>query len=512
MPGTDDKRVSAQAQPDAEKTALQPSEIRTMPSKFLENVKAHGGKKTFLWIALGVLLLLFIIGGVLLFLRQANAPVSTPNRNTNALSNAPLVTNANTNAANGNLNAASNANGAANTNAAANTNTATGTVVQQNATDADSGEVVGSATITIPEGALPTSVTSVGIVSLSSTIGAYANSKEYVAVGGVYILTPAKTQLSKKASVELAYTDSSLLQLGFSVKEDVLTVGYWNGTDWSPINSVADAKKNVVTTDISQFYADGMAIIAPKPSAANTNTGSIEETPIASSLDSDSDGLTNQEEILYGTNAGSPDTDLDSYRDGQEVLAHYNPNGKNRLVDAALAKTYENATYRYSILYPPSWTVGTLNADKLVLFTSITGEFVQVSIQDNPAGQSAREWYLALNPSVSQSALKDVAVGSLSGVIGPDNLNVYLADKKYIYQVTYNIGIKTEANYLTTFGMMYISFLANITVTAPSSNTNINANVNITVTNTNSTSNTNNTNAANENTNIAANTNSTNQP
>jgi hypothetical protein len=42
-------------------------------------------------------------------------------------------------------------------------------------------------------------------------------------------------------------------------------------------------------------------------------------------LDSDQDGLTDQEEKLYGTDPHNPDTDGDGYMDGAEVKAGYNP-------------------------------------------------------------------------------------------------------------------------------------------------------------------------------------------
>lgn len=161
---------------------------------------------------------------------------------------------------------------------------------------------------------------------------------------------------------------------------------------------------------------------------------------------------------------------------------------------------------------PTSWVVSTLNADKLASFTSMSGEFVQVSVQENPGKQSARAWYLSLNPGVSQSQLRDVAVGSITGVLGPDGLNVFLSDTNFIYQITYNIGIKTEADYLTTFAMMYTSFLTNITPSGSNTNTektntndNTNANANANANsnanaNANATPSNSNTNASNANT------------
>jgi len=50
-------------------------------------------------------------------------------------------------------------------------------------------------------------------------------------------------------------------------------------------------------------------------------------------LDSDSDGLSDKDEELYGTDKNNPDTDGDGYKDGQEVLNGYNPNGPGKLLE-----------------------------------------------------------------------------------------------------------------------------------------------------------------------------------
>ncbi|MFA6533931.1 MAG: hypothetical protein WCT37_02030 [Patescibacteria group bacterium] len=89
--------------------------------------------------------------------------------------------------------------------------------------------------------------------------------------------------------------------------------------------------------------------------------------PVAAPLDSDSDGLTDADEIKYGTNPYLPDTDLDglfdkeeieiyktnplnadtdgdSYQDGAEVKGGYNPNGPGRLYSPAAPATNSNQT------------------------------------------------------------------------------------------------------------------------------------------------------------------------
>lgn len=54
----------------------------------------------------------------------------------------------------------------------------------------------------------------------------------------------------------------------------------------------------------------------------------------AQNPDTDSDGLTDYEEIMvWKTNALNPDTDGDGYPDGSEIKNGYNPNGQGKLLE-----------------------------------------------------------------------------------------------------------------------------------------------------------------------------------
>lgn len=55
-------------------------------------------------------------------------------------------------------------------------------------------------------------------------------------------------------------------------------------------------------------------------------------TMVDALLDSDNDGLSDQEEVLYGTDPQNPDSDGDGYNDGQEVSNGYNPLGEGELI------------------------------------------------------------------------------------------------------------------------------------------------------------------------------------
>lgn len=74
--------------------------------------------------------------------------------------------------------------------------------------------------------------------------------------------------------------------------------------------------------------------VAESLSTDNSPVSSAAEFPIAG--DSDGDGLTDDLETFYGSNALNPDTDGDGYLDGEEVSSGYNPVGDGDLFNFGL--------------------------------------------------------------------------------------------------------------------------------------------------------------------------------
>ncbi len=180
-------------------------------------------------------------------------------------------------------------------------------------------------------------------------------------------------------------------------------------------------------------------------------------------LDTDTDGLTDIEEGLYNTDYLKPDTDSDSYIDGLEILNLYNPAGvaPQKIEETDLVKIYSNPTYNYTIFYPASWLARALGetTSEEVMFTSATGEFIQVIVEDNLSNLPPLDWYLAEAPGTNPSAVGPATTKSgLSGVKSPDGLTAYFSAGGKIYVLSYNVGIKTELNYKSTFEMMIKSF------------------------------------------------------
>lgn len=178
--------------------------------------------------------------------------------------------------------------------------------------------------------------------------------------------------------------------------------------------------------------------------------------------DTDKDGLSDTEEALYTTDYAKSDTDSDGYQDGLELVNLYNPTGfaPEKIEETALVKIYSNPAFKYSIFYPTSWLPRSLDeSNRETMFTSTTGEFIQVIVEDNAGRLPLLDWYLAEVPGTSPVEVGTAATkGGLLGVKSPDGLTVYFASDDKIYAISYNIGVKTELNYKSTFEMIMKSF------------------------------------------------------
>lgn len=201
---------------------------------------------------------------------------------------------------------------------------------------------------------------------------------------------------------------------------------------------------------------------------ANTNT-SVTVSPLPSSTDTDSDGVTDVEEVVYGTSSSQTDSDGDGFIDGKQVRPDgtiigelyngYNPKGAGTLEASGLVKRQTSSGNTYSVLIPTSWT-GSVDQSGGMLITPAqsTGEIFQIRVQDNLTKQSPKEWYRASNPSANVDSLKTVSINGLEGIYSEDQTTVYLFKDTKVYYIEYSTGSLTQANYWTTFDVIARSF------------------------------------------------------
>jgi hypothetical protein len=202
----------------------------------------------------------------------------------------------------------------------------------------------------------------------------------------------------------------------------------------------------------------------PEPEPTPEPTPEPEPTPtkVTNGVDTDSDGLTNVEELMYGTDFRNPDSDGDTYLDGNEVFHRYNPVAlaPSTLLDTGAVRVLNSADLPFSISYPVSWNPITQPAIQKVTFRSdATSASVVISWQAKPEDQSLADWYEKQIAAVSLERLQDTTTKEgYELLIAPDERIMYLAADGSVYTLVYDLGTGITVEFLQTFKMMANSF------------------------------------------------------
>jgi len=186
-----------------------------------------------------------------------------------------------------------------------------------------------------------------------------------------------------------------------------------------------------------------------------------EPTEPVAGTDSDSDGLTDIEEVLFGSDPRNPDTDRDSYLDGNEVFHLYNPraDAPALLTDTGFARKVETEELSYSMVYPSRWTT---KIDKIKDYFELhvpTSELFTVIKQAKDPLFPLSEWYLAMHPEASEEAYELMTTKEgYSGILAADKFTAYVEAGNDVFILSYSLEESTSINFLTSFQMMINSF------------------------------------------------------
>lgn len=180
---------------------------------------------------------------------------------------------------------------------------------------------------------------------------------------------------------------------------------------------------------------------------------------ISQGKDTDSDGLTDVEEYLYGTNFRDPDSDEDSFLDGNEVFHRYHPLGEApaTLLDTGAVKVFTDATYPYSVYYPSTWST-TLSDANGVTFKSSRQATISVAWQEKDEATSLGAWLKEKHPDVVSDVKEILTKEGYYGYTSSDDRTAYLNLGTAVATLTYDLGDSTKIEYLQTFQMMVNSF------------------------------------------------------
>lgn len=210
-------------------------------------------------------------------------------------------------------------------------------------------------------------------------------------------------------------------------------------------NTTATSSENVIATTTSENLG-----------TSGTSTLKV--------LDSDKDGLTDVEEIIFSSDKLNADSDGDGFIDGLEVVNLYNPASYApvKLKDKSdIIAVYDGG--KYSLLYPKVWKADILEEGK-ILFKANEEEFFELIISENPDGISASEWYkIQMNDlNYNSNDLEEIInKNGLKGIKIGENV-VYLNDYNYIYVLNYNSGAADEKSFLSVFRMVWESLESKI--------------------------------------------------
>lgn len=172
--------------------------------------------------------------------------------------------------------------------------------------------------------------------------------------------------------------------------------------------------------------------------------------------DTDSDGLTNIEELLYGTDFRSPDTDGDTFLDGNEVFHRYDPNGlaPSTLLDTGAVRVLERVDLPFTLYYPASWSVFAASAaDARVAFRSEENGSIELMYEEKDILTDLSDW-MKENDISGKGIEETMTKEGYQARSAEDGRTVYLDLGKWVVSARYNLGETMSIEFLQTFKMM----------------------------------------------------------
>jgi len=241
-----------------------------------------------------------------------------------------------------------------------------------------------------------------------------------------------------------------------------------------PLGEEGGALDNIEVVNIDPVGVEEVLsdVYPPEDTQANTTPPGFSDTEnqeleqeieILPVLDFDSDGLTDDEEIVLSTSLEKSDSDEDGYADLLEILSGYDPLGSGSLAQSRFITRYQNTTSNYSVLHPAAWDLKALNNNFTIIISAPDNSLFQISTQDNSKIQNIISWYEETFPAEDKVYERLKQGKNWEGIMGEGGLNFYLTDnaRQNIYVISYIPIISGRLAYLNIFQMIINSFMIN---------------------------------------------------
>lgn len=161
-------------------------------------------------------------------------------------------------------------------------------------------------------------------------LSSYFNQKNKVLI---VVLITGISILSTAVFAAISYYRSSQKNVpAAEVKNEVKVVtpaAEVETTTTEPLNNSSSIADNL---DLNENSTSTSLEVSTSTIDQATSTTIVTAGTTPSDIDSDNDGLSDENELIYGTDNKNPDTDGDGYLDGAEVSSGYNPRGPGKLI------------------------------------------------------------------------------------------------------------------------------------------------------------------------------------
>jgi len=176
--------------------------------------------------------------------------------------------------------------------------------------------------------------------------------------------------------------------------------------------------------------------------------------------DSDSDGLSDLEEIIFGSSITLADSDEDGYPDKAEVGNLYNPAGTGQLLDNPGISQYQNSAFNYSILYVDEWMKQVVGDGSTAIFGADDGSFVQIISQANDGNKTIGNWFGDQFPERRIVTDDVVEKNSWQGIFHENKKIFYLTgeERNNIFIISYVPEPENSLSYYNIFRIAIDSF------------------------------------------------------
>lgn len=198
-------------------------------------------------------------------------------------------------------------------------------------------------------------------------------------------------------------------------------------------------------------------IVSEKPEDSGINQPSSSPFPEGTTpgRDTDSDGLTDVEELLYHTSSRLPDSDRDGFLDGNEVFNVYDPNAVSpaSLQDSLIMETLK--VKDFVLLYPKVWTKKSSETEENTVFVVPSGETITLGFETKVSNLSLVDWFSGTTVNAGEIKVSEGKIKSgFSALFTEDQMTVYVDLGEWVAIFSYQNTVKATVDYLQTFEMM----------------------------------------------------------